>query len=64
MGAAFAFSDAACCFLSPPKVASVIASQKDSLTVKRRRIAGRTEAAKRKARGEVPGFLRKPKAKG
>lgn len=43
----------------PPKVANVIASQRDSLTTKRRRKAARRVAADRKARGEVPAFLRK-----
>lgn len=46
----------------PPKAANAIQSQRDSLTTRRRRIAGRRVAAERMARGEVPGFLRKKKA--
>ena len=46
----------------PPKVANAIASQRDSLTTRRRRIAGKRQAQARKDRGEVPGFMRKKKA--
>lgn len=46
----------------PPKVANAIASQRDSLTTKRRKIAGRTQAKIRKDRGELPGFMRKKKS--
>lgn len=45
----------------PPKVANVIASQRDSLTVRRRTITGRRLAKERKDRGELPGFMRKKK---
>lgn len=45
----------------PPRVANLIASQRDSLTTRRRRQAGKRNAAAAKARGEVPGFMRKRK---
>lgn len=45
----------------PPKVANAIASQRDSLTARRRSIAARKLARERMERGEVPGFLRKKK---
>jgi hypothetical protein len=45
----------------PPKVANVIASQRDSLTTRRRSIAGKAEAQRRMDRGERPAFLRKRK---
>ena len=47
----------------PPKVASAIAAQRMSLTARRRRIAGKTAMKARMERGELPGFLRKRKAK-
>jgi hypothetical protein len=43
----------------PPEVANVIARQRDALTAKTRSKAARRLAEDRKARGEVPGFLRK-----
>lgn len=43
----------------PPKVAKVIASQRDSLTAKRRSAAGKKRAAEMKANGILPGFMRK-----
>jgi len=45
-----------CC---PPKVADAIAAHRDSLTARRRRIAGRATAQARKDRGEKPAFLKK-----
>jgi hypothetical protein len=45
----------------PPKVANAIASQRDALSKRRRSAAGKRQAAERKARGEVPGFMRKKK---
>jgi hypothetical protein len=42
----------------PPKVANVIASQRDSLSARRRSIAARRVAQERKERGELPGFMR------
>lgn len=42
----------------PPKVANLIASQRDSLTRRRRSIAGKAQAKLRKDRGELPGFMR------
>lgn len=46
----------------PPAVADAIARQRDSLTTKTRRRIGKEAAQARKARGEVPAFL-KGKAK-
>jgi hypothetical protein len=46
----------------PPKVANAIASQRDSLTRRRRSIASRALAKQRMDRGELPGFMRKKKA--
>lgn len=43
----------------PPRVANLIASQRDSLTKRRRSIAGKAQAKSRKDRGELPGFMRK-----
>lgn len=49
----------------PPKVTEAIARQRDSLTTKVRRKVGKASAAARKARGELPGFMKaKHKAKG
>lgn len=45
----------------PPKVANAIASQRDSLTTRRRSIAGKRIAKERKDRGELPGFMKKAK---
>jgi len=46
----------------PPKVANAIASQRDSLTKRRRSIASRRIAQERMERGETPAFLRKAQA--
>jgi hypothetical protein len=43
----------------PPKVANAIASQRESLTGRRRRIASKAVAKSRMDRGEMPAFLRK-----
>lgn len=45
----------------PPKVADTISRQRDSLTARQRSKTARAVAADRKARGEVPGFMRKRK---
>lgn len=42
----------------PPAVADAIARQRVALTSKSRRRAAKEQAQQRKARGEVPGFLR------
>ena len=42
----------------PPKVADAIASQREALTTRRRKIAAKRLAQERMERGEVPGFLR------
>lgn len=42
----------------PPKVADAIASQRESLTSRRRSIAGKRIAKARKDRGELPGFMK------
>jgi len=47
----------------PPKVANLIASQRDSLTTRRRSIAGKRIAKERADRGELPGFMRSKKKK-
>lgn len=46
----------------PPKAVNAIIRQRDSLTTQVRRRVGRASAAARKARGELPGFM-KGKAK-
>jgi hypothetical protein len=46
----------------PPAVAEAISRQRDSLTKRSRRAAGRANAAERKARGELPGFMKRKKA--
>ena len=46
----------------PPRVANAIASQRDSLTSRRRSLAAKKLARERKERGELPGFMRKRKA--
>lgn len=43
----------------PPRVANAIASQRDSLTARRRSIAAKRQARERQERGELPGFLRR-----
>src|SRR6266566_4872244 len=45
----------------PSKAANAIAAQRESLTDRRRSIAGKTNAQARKDRGELPGFMRKKK---
>jgi hypothetical protein len=45
----------------PPKVTNAIASQRDSLTARRRSLASKAVAKRRMERGEVPGFLHKRK---
>jgi hypothetical protein len=47
----------------PPEVTAAIARQRDALTDKARSRAATAVAADRKARGEVPAFLRKRKVK-
>jgi|SRR5712692_5738744 len=42
----------------PPAAAEAIARQRDSLTTKVRKRVGRDQAAARKARGELPGFMK------
>lgn len=46
----------------PPVVANAIAAQRDALTTKVRKKAAKAQAAERKARGEVPAFLKVKKA--
>jgi hypothetical protein len=45
----------------PPRVSSVIASQREALNTKSRRAAGKARAAADKAAGVLPGFMRKAK---
>jgi hypothetical protein len=45
----------------PPQAAEVIARQRDALSTKNRKKAGREQAAARKARGELPAFLKSKK---
>lgn len=47
----------------PPKVAAMIARQRDVLSSKNRKTAARAEAARRKAQGIEPGFMKARKAK-
>lgn len=47
----------------PPKVAATIARQRDQLTTKSRSRAAKAVAKERRARGEVPGFMKHRKAK-
>lgn len=42
----------------PPKIASIIASQREQLTTKSRSRAGKLNAADRAARGLQPGFMK------
>ena len=42
----------------PSEVADTIARQRDALTTRVRRRVGRDQAAARKARGELPGFMK------
>lgn len=42
----------------PPDVCDAIARQRDALTARTRTKIGKASAAARKARGEVPGFMR------
>lgn len=48
----------------PPAVADTIARQRDALSTKNRKQSARAEAARRKAQGILPGFLKKKKAEG
>jgi hypothetical protein len=48
----------------PPRVANAIASQRDSITTRRRSQSAKRVARERMARGEVPGFLRGKKKAG
>lgn len=43
----------------PPKVAEAIYRQREALTAKVRKRIGKQQAAERKARGELPGFMKK-----
>jgi len=43
----------------PPRVADLIASHRDSLTKRRRSIAGKRNAQERADRGELPGFMKR-----
>lgn len=47
----------------PPRVAAILASQRDSLTSRRRSIAGKRRAKEAMDRGELPGFMRGKKKK-
>jgi hypothetical protein len=47
----------------PPAAADAIARQRDALTTKIRRKVARDMAAARKARGELPGFMRIKRAR-
>ena len=47
----------------PPRIAAIIASQRDQLTTKSRSRAGKRNAEDRAARGLVPGFMKKGKTK-
>ena len=47
----------------PPKVTAAITRQRDVLTTKNRKAAARAEAARRKAQGIQPGFLKTRKTK-
>jgi hypothetical protein len=42
----------------PPAAMEAIARQREALTVKGRRIRGKQAATDRKARGELPGFMK------
>lgn len=44
----------------PPRAANIIASQRDSLTARRRSIASKALAKARKDAGIVPGFMKNP----
>ena len=46
----------------PPAVCDTIARQRDALTTKNRRQSGKAEAARRKAQGILPGFLKRKQA--
>jgi hypothetical protein len=47
----------------PPAVADAIVRQRDALTTKTRKRIGREAAQARKARGELPGFMKGKKVK-
>ena len=55
--------DGAIRIVLPPQVADAIARQRDTLTAKSRSKAARTLAQERKARGELPAFLKRKKSK-
>jgi len=42
----------------PPEAADAIARQRDALGTKNRKLAARATAQARKARGEMPGFMK------
>lgn len=48
----------------PPKVANTIASQRESLTTRRRAAAGRARAHRDRLAGKVPGFMKHTKRAG
>jgi hypothetical protein len=48
----------------PPQAADAICRQRDALTLKVRKRIAKDAAAARKARGELPGFMKGRKAKG
>jgi hypothetical protein len=48
----------------PPEVADAIARQRDALTTKVRKRVAKDQAAARKARGELPGFMKAKKRNG
>ena len=47
----------------PPKAADAIARQREAVTTKVRRRVAKEQAAQRKARGEVPAFMKGKKSK-
>lgn len=48
----------------PPEAADAIARQREALTTKVRKRVAKEQAQARKARGEVPGFMKSKKSKG
>jgi hypothetical protein len=54
--------DGAIRIVLPPQVADAIARQRETLTAKSRSKAAKTLAQERKARGELPAFLKRKKA--
>jgi hypothetical protein len=55
--------DGAIRIVLPPQVADAIARQRDTLTAKSRSKAAKTLAQERKARGDLPAFLKSKKSK-